>query len=138
MQEISLRQYLGYNEQEIVELYRSVEWANYVNNPVMLENAYKNSLFALGVYVGGDLAGIIRVVGDGSSIIYIQDIIVHPRYQRKGIGSRLLKEILEKYKDVYQKVLLTENEQRTVEFYKSMGFIPANEIGCLSFLNITY
>jgi len=45
---------------------------------------------------------IIRAVGDGRTIVFVQDIIVMPEYQRKGIGTKLLKAVMEKYKDVYQ------------------------------------
>ncbi|MGX7076836.1 GNAT family N-acetyltransferase [Globicatella sanguinis] len=34
---------------------------------------------------------MIRVVRDGYSILFIQDILVLPEFQRQGIGSTLLK-----------------------------------------------
>ena len=113
---MELKQYLYYEESEILELYKSVGWSNYYENPELLKEAYKNSLFIVGAYSDDKLIGIIRVVGDGCSIIYVQDIIVAPAYQRKGIGKRLLDTILEKYENVYQKVLLTENSRRLLHF----------------------
>ena len=80
------------------------------------------------------LVGIIRVVGDGVSIVFVQDIIVLPQYQRQGIGTMILKAIMEKYQSVYQMELLTEQYSENVSFYKSMGFKPADEIdACLSY-----
>jgi ribosomal protein S18 acetylase RimI-like enzyme len=65
---------------------------------------YENLLTLLGAYGENDLVGIIRVVGDGHSIVYIQDIIVRPNHQRNGIGSiLLLKKVLSMYSHVYQK-----------------------------------
>ncbi|HCW74840.1 MAG TPA: GNAT family N-acetyltransferase, partial [Clostridiaceae bacterium] len=55
-----------------------------------------------------ELIGLIRTVGDGHTILYIQDILVLNTHRDKGIGSMLLQEVLEKYKHVRQKVLLTE------------------------------
>ena len=81
---MELKQYLYYEESEILELYKSVGWSNYYENPELLKEAYKNSLFIVGAYSDDKLIGIIRVVGDGCSIIYVQDIIVAPAYQRKG------------------------------------------------------
>ena len=83
--QFTIKEYSIYNEGEILNLYDSVGWSNYTSNPSMLKNAYKHSLKILGAYDADKLVGIIRVVGDGYSIVYIQDIIVLPEYQRKGI-----------------------------------------------------
>lgn len=133
MNTITTKAYGAYDKEEIVNIYASVGWINYTNNTDMLEQAYKHSLYILGAYEGDELVGIIRVVGDGHSIIYIQDIIVHPSHQRKGIGSLLLNKVLERYKDVYQKILMTMNEEKTVKFYESLGFIADYDIGCVAF-----
>ena len=47
--EFSINEYRNYNESEILNLYQSVGWISYTNNPKMLENAYANSLKILGV-----------------------------------------------------------------------------------------
>ena len=103
----------------------------------MLEKAYKNSLCTLGAYTAqGRLVGIIRAVGDGASILFIQDIIVLPEFQRKGIGTDLLRAIIRRYPDVYQTELMTDNTDKTIAFYKSLGFTPATEFGCLGFMKL--
>lgn len=134
--EILIKEYIEYNEEEILHLYQSVGWINYVNNPKMLRNAYANSLKILGTYENEKLVGIIRVVGDGYSIVYIQDIVVLPEYQRLGIGTALLGKILERYQNVYQKILFTDNTERTIRFYKSVGFEMDMDIGCRAFVKI--
>ena len=68
------------------------------------------------------MVGLIRLVGDGFSSVLVQDLIVLPIYQRQGIGSALMKEALEDYKDAYQVQLVTDQTERTLEFYRSMGF----------------
>ena len=117
-----IKEYSIYNKVEILNLYDSVGWSNYTSNPSMLSNAYKHSLKILGAYDADKLVGIIRVVGDGYSMVYIQDIIVLPDYQRKGVGTLLLEKILFEYKNVYQKVLITDNTEKNIQFYKSLGF----------------
>lgn len=134
MMDIQIKEYLKYDEEEILNLYKSVGWKNYYDNPQIIKNAYKNSLCIMGAYLNDELVGVIRCVGDGYSIIYIQDIIVMPDYQHKGIGSLLIKDVLKKYEDVYQKVLLTDNKKETVDFYKSIGFNSADQYGCVSFM----
>lgn len=134
--QFTIREYLKYNEREILNMYDSVGWSNYTSNPSMLANAYKHSLKILGAYDAEKLVGIIRVVGDGYSMVYIQDIIVLPEYQRKGIGTLLLERILLEYKNVYQKALMTDNTEKTIQFYKSVGFIMDTDIDCRAFLKV--
>ncbi len=131
--EFSIKEYKDYNETEILNLYKSVGWVNYFNNPDMLKNAYSNSLKILGAYENEKLLGIIRVVGDGHSVVFIQDILVYPEYQRRGIGTALLQQILAEYKHVYQKHLLTENTEKTIQFYKSLGFTMDTDMECRAF-----
>ena len=131
--EFSIKEYETYNELEILNLYKSVGWINYTNNPKMLEMAYANSLRILGAYEDEKLIGIIRVVGDGYSVVFIQDLLVYPEYQRQGIGTALLKQILIDYKHVYQKHLLTENTEKTIQFYKSLGFTMDTDMECRAF-----
>lgn len=134
--QFTIREYSIYNQEEILNLYDSVGWSNYTSNPSMLKNAYEHSLKILGAYDADKLVGIIRVVGDGYSIVYIQDILVLPEYQRNGIGRSLLKKILFEYKDVYQKVLMTDNTEKNIRFYQSAGFMMDTDIDSSAFLKI--
>lgn len=128
-----IKEYIDYNEQEVLSLYKSVGWANYIQNPEMLKAAYNHSLKIYGAYSGEELIGIIRVVGDGFSVVFIQDLLVFPEYQRQGIGTALLKKIMEEYNDVYQLHLLTDNTEKTVAFYKNLGFVMDTDIDCRTF-----
>ena len=131
--EVILKEYAVYKEAEILGLYTSLGWTNYTDNPEMLRNAYLNSLKIYGAYVDDKLIGIIRVVGDGYSVIFIQDLLVHPEFQRKGVGTLLLKKVLCEYDSVYQKHLITEDTEKTILFYKSLGFVDNSGIGCKAF-----
>ena len=136
--EITIKEYTEYNADEIIGLYKSVGWCSYTNRPKMLEHAFEHSLKILGAYNEKKLIGIIRAVGDGFSVLFIQDILVHPEYQRKGIGTKLLKSMLSFYPEVYQTQLVTDKTEKTVGFYKSCGFLPYSEIGCEGFIKIKY
>ena len=131
--EVILKEYAVYKEAEILGLYTSVGWTNYTDNPTMLKNAYLNSLNIYGAYVDDKLIGIIRVVGDGYSVIFIQDLLVHPEFQRKGIGTLLLKRMLKEYENVYQMHLITEDSEKTISFYKSLGFTDNGDVNCKAF-----
>ena len=92
----------------------------------------------IGAYLNEELVGIIRVVGDGSSILYIQDILVSPIHQRKGIGRKLFEKITNKYQNVYQKVLITDNTEKTKAFYQRMGFSEVDKTKGVCFVNYTF
>ena len=131
--EFSIKEYEAYNEQEILPLYGSVGWTNYTQKPYMLKEACLHSLKVYAAYVDNKLVGIIRVVGDGASVVFVQDLLVYPQYHRHGIGTALLKRIMEEYKGVYQLHLLTENTEKTIAFYKSLGFLMDTDIECRAF-----
>ncbi len=131
---LDIKEYKNYKDDEILSLYTAVGWTAYTENPAALKAGYENSLLILAAYEGDELQGIIRVVGDGQTIVFIQDILVFPDKQRKGIGTVLIKEILERYKNVRQIELATDNTPKTVEFYKSMGFHEMSEYGCCGFM----
>ena len=121
--------------EEILPLYEAVGWSNYTSNPTMLQNALEHSLFLISARdEDGKLIGFLRAVGDGYSILYIQDIIVLPEYQRQGIGTQLLRQTLEHFKEVYQIILTTDSELKTLAFYESNGFTALSKVGCTSFM----
>lgn len=122
------------NVEDILYLYNDVGWSSYTKDIDSLIKSIKNSLKVISVWDKDLLVGLIRVVGDGHSIIYIQDILILQKYQNRGIGKRLIEIILDKYKNVRQKVLLTDKEEKNILFYKKVGFSMAEEFSCVSFV----
>ena len=133
---MEIREYKIFNEAEILQLYQSVGWVAYTDHPEVLKKGFENSLLTLAAYKGDQFLGIIRTVGDGHTIVFVQDILVFPEYQRKGIGTALLKAILDRYNYVRQIELATDNTPKTISFYKSMGFREMSEIGCYGFMRM--
>ena len=116
--------------EDVLHLYQAVGWTNYTDQSEMLEQALSHSL-AIYVALDGDaVVGLIRLVGDGFSSVLVQDLIVLPIYQRQGIGSALMKEALDDYKDAYQVQLVTEETEKNVRFYRSMGFEILSTYDC--------
>ncbi|MDF1488953.1 GNAT family N-acetyltransferase [Tessaracoccus caeni] len=112
---------------ELVRLYDSVGWSAYTADPDLLEAAMAVSLRVTTARVDGHLVGLARVVGDGLTIVYLQDILVNPAHHRSGIGRRLLDEVLAPYASVRQKVLLTDTEPAQRAFYEATGFVEAHD-----------
>lgn len=83
------------NEMDVntyLALRESVQWK--VLKREQAEKALKNSLYILTVYEGEQAVGMGRIVGDGAVICYVQDLIVSPDYQGKGLGSELLARLI--------------------------------------------
>ena len=115
---------------DVLHLYQAVGWTNYTNQPQMLEQALTHSLAIYLAHDGEEIVGLVRLVGDGFSSVFIQDLIVLPSYQRQGIGSNLMKEALADYKDAYQIQLATEQTEKNLGFYRSLGFETLSTYDC--------
>ena len=115
---------------DVLHLYQAVGWTNYTNQPQMLEQSLAHSLAIYFARDGEKIVGLVRLVGDGFSSVFVQDLIVLPSYQRQGIGSDLMKEALGDYKDAYQVQLVTDQTEKTLGFYRSLGFETLSTYDC--------
>ena len=132
----TIREYRRLDMSELLPLYRSVGWNNYTDSPDMLRAACQNSLLILAAYRCDQLIGLIRVVGDGHSSVLVQDLLVNPDDQRQGIGSALLREILVRYREVYQLQLMTDDTASTKTFYQKLGLTPIETMGVCGMLRV--
>lgn len=62
--------------QGVKALYDDVKWTSYTSDMPRLMEAMKSSLKVIAAWDNEKLVGLVRVVGDGKTIIYIQDILV--------------------------------------------------------------
>lgn len=115
---------------DVLHLYQAVDWTNYTNQPQMLSQSLTHSLAIYLARDGEKIVGLVRLSGDGFSSVFVQDLIVLPSYQRQGIGSNLMKEALADYKDAYQIQLATEQTEKTLGFYRSLGFETLSTYDC--------
>ena len=115
---------------DVLHLYQAVGWTNYTNQPQMLAQALSHSLAIYLARDGEKIVGLVRLIGDGFSSVFVQDLIVLPSYQRQGIGSTLMKQALFDYKDTYQIQLATEESEKTLGFYRSLGFETLSRLQC--------
>ncbi|MCM3224196.1 GNAT family N-acetyltransferase [Terribacillus saccharophilus] len=78
---------------EYIYLCSSVGWENFLNFDVA-ETSIRNSVFSVIVKENHNIIGMGRVVGDGAVYFYIQDIVVHPEHQGKGIGENIMSALM--------------------------------------------
>ena len=121
------------NREQLERLYNDVEWNAYTQDLEVLQQAIEQSLEVISVWNGEELIGLIRVVGDGLTIIYIQDILVLNSYQNQGIATQLMQQVLNKYKNVRQKVLMTEEAPSIRHFYEKNDFQSCDKGSLVAF-----
>ena len=127
---ISVRKQEVVKLENVLHLYQAVGWTNYTHQPQMLEKSLSHSLAIYLALDGEAIVGLVRLVGDGFSSVFVQDLIVLPSYQRQGIGSALMKEALRDFKDAYQVQLVTDQTEKTLGFYHSLGFENLSTYDC--------
>ena len=127
---MEIREYRQYDEREILLLYASVGWTAYTDQPETLRRGFENSLLTLAAYEENRLIGVLRAVGDGQTIVFVQDLLILPEYQRRGVGTALLRELLARYPQVRQIELTADDSPSLLAFYRKTGFVPMSELGC--------
>ena len=104
---------------DLTDLRESVGWNR-------MEHEYKNPLltsyYHIAVYEEELLIGYIDCVSNGVTDAYIQDLMVHPDYQGRGIGTNLMKKMIDylKKKRIYMISVVFEEKLKT--FYEKFGF----------------
>jgi len=109
---------------EIVELYKAGGWWKDYYNPSVIKDLIKGS-FAFAIAIDKNYnksIGMGRLISDGVSDAYIQDLVVIPKYRERGIGKQIAKTLIDycKKRKISWLGLIAEPNQD--EFYKKLGF----------------
>lgn len=119
---------------DVIKLYDDCGWTAYTDEPETLKKAIKNSLELWTLWDGEVLVGLARTVGDEATICYLQDLLILNSYQGKGLGTRLLGDVLNDNSHIRQFILLTEDIKKNRSFYEKLGLEPVVSAGCISFM----
>ena len=101
------------------------------NRPIeMVEKSLENDLMDVTAVVNDTVIGMGRLVGDGVMYWYLQEIIVLPEFQGKGIGTRIVEYLLDYISNhtnegTFTSVGLTAAEGKS-SFYEKFGFKTSN------------
>ena len=108
------------SSKQIAVLRRSIGWNG-------MESCYNNSLmtsyYHIACYDGDKLVGYVDTVSNGVTDAYIQDLMVDPAYQGKGIGTELMNRIITKLKEnkIFMISVIYGNTE-LAPFYERFGF----------------
>lgn len=88
--------------------------------------ALENSLYTLIALDDGKPVGMARVVGDGGYVYFICDVIVRPAYQSRGLGRRIIEQVLQWLEDQVDEgetIMVNLMSAMSKEpFYEKLGF----------------
>lgn len=108
----------------IAGLYRAGGWWDEKWDPAGLAALIAGS-FAFAVAIDsatGRAVGMGRVISDGVSDGYVQDLVVLPDYRGRGTGTMILSTLLEHCKSEGVTWVALVAEPGTEEFYTALGF----------------
>lgn len=110
------------------DLYDSVGWGAYTSDMESLFAGLENSTHLVTAWDENKLVGLARVISDRFTIVYLQDVLVHPDYQRQGIATELMERVFRPFNHVRQQVLLTDDRDDQYAFYTKLGFTEIRDL----------
>lgn len=112
------------NLDALLGLYASVGWESYLAlDPRVLQASISRADHTIQALADGGLIGFCRSLSDGVLYVMLQDVIVHPRYQRQGIGRSLVERLVGLYSHVPRKdYVRLFAEPGSEVFYRRIGF----------------
>ena len=109
---------------QITRLYKEAGWWSPANDrqPEFVDKIAENSYCFVGAFCDGEMIGMGRVLSDGISDAYIQDVTVLRDHRRRGIGGRIIAHLLGKLQADRIEWIGLIGEPGTGEFYTKLGF----------------
>ena len=93
-----------------------------------LRRAFENSPVVCFVFAGTRLIGAARALTDFEYHATVYDVVIHPDYQRQGIGAALMREVLKRL-PVWRILLVADGD--AARFYGRLGFQPYGDVMAL-------
>ena len=121
----------SWDNNEIADLYRAGGWWKEEYDPAALGSLIRGSFsFAVAVEKKtGKAIGMGRVISDGVSDGYIQDLVVLPDYRKSGIGRDMVSALVDQCIKSGITWIALIAEPDTEIFYLPLGFLPMQ--GCV-------
>lgn len=113
------REFPAVSARQLADLRESVGWNR-------MEAAYQNpamrSFCSIGAFAGEELVGYIDCVSNGVTDAYIQDLMVHPQWQGRGIGTELMQRMIGRLKASRIYMISVLYDAPLALFYRRFGF----------------
>lgn len=103
-------------------LYMQAQWVEPGDDLSFIRRAFAGSFLAAGVFDGPQLIGMGRVLSDGVSDAYIQDVVIHTDFRGQGLGGALVRFLVSETRKHGVDWIALVGEPGTERFYSSLGF----------------
>jgi GNAT superfamily N-acetyltransferase len=111
-------------DDEVIGLYRANQWSS-AEKPKQLLAALRNSHSLVTARNGEWLIGLGNAISDGHLVVYYPHMLVHPEYQGKGVGRKMMQALQSRYAGFHQQMLVADG--KAIEFYSALGFERAGK-----------
>jgi GNAT superfamily N-acetyltransferase len=103
----------------IAAVYGSVGWDHLSSDPARLGEALRSCAEVATAWAGSEAVGVARLLSDGVFHGLILGVAVRPEWQRQGIGSRLVRTLIERNPEMHYHLW---TRSRRFAFYGRLGF----------------
>lgn len=111
-------------QEAVLALYRANDWSS-AQKPELLLKALLASHSLVTAWDGERLVGLGNAISDGHMVVYYPHLLVLPEYQRRGIGTELMRRLMARYEGFHQHMLVADG--RALDFYRKCGFERAGK-----------
>jgi len=110
-------------KEEYFNLFETTGWnKRYQFTADDLERAIVSSWYAISLYDRDRLVGFGRLISDGVHHALVVDLIIHPVYQGKGLGTELLAQLVKKCREQNIPDVQLFAARDKYAFYEKFGF----------------
>lgn len=109
---------------QLLFLYKANHWSS-ARQPDALRQAMLHSDAVVSAWNGGQLVGIGNAISDGFLVVYYSHLLVHPDYQRQGIGQAIIERLKQRYAGLHVQMLVADGA--AIAFYEKCGFRRAGD-----------
>ncbi len=124
MRDIQLLETRELPREQVLALYVANDWSS-AGKPDKLMHHLTSSHALVSAWHGSRLVGLGNTLSDGQLVAYYSHLLVHPDYQGRGIGRAIVEQLMTRYVDFHQQVLLAAGE--AIGFYCKLGFERAGD-----------
>ena len=99
-------------------------WLNPPSPKAHLELLNKSDCIVLAKSGEGRIVGYVTALTDGVLTAYVSFLEVIPEFRGRGIGTELMKRLMQRLEELYAIDLMCDSE--LAPFYENLGFRPGN------------
>ena len=107
--------------EQLQMLFRQTGWAD-DRSPGGIQKMLDATYVVLGAWEGGRLIGFVRAITDGIYRALIDDLVVEESRRGRGIGSELMKRLIERLREMEIEEVFLRCGGDVVPFYQRHGF----------------